>query len=779
MANHRTTRAHDRFEEAGRQMIRFRYPVLLVIAAITIVSAFGLPKLTFDTSIENYFPKNSKIFSRQQIFERHFGNSDYVACLIRADDVFAPEMLKMIDSLGKDLKRRVPFADRVISLAEIPYSRVENGRIKTDSLVPEPVPEDPEKIEQIRRHALSRPYLVDRIVTEDATETWLVLQLSPYGEKWKKTHGVSPINAVGKAALEVLDQPEYRNYRIQPTGWPVMVYEELVFTRHESTRLMTIAVVIAVLFLMISLRSIRGVLIPFLVTGVALVNVFGVMGYMDRHVNAFLFSVPVVLMLAIAIGYSVHLFNYFDRRFNADGRRKASVAGAVGRAGWPMCFSALTTTGALLSFLAIELRPIQWLGVTSAVLIAVGYLLVMTLVPIVLSFGRDKPAQPPQQNAKFRSDALFKRLGNWIFRHTRAIMAVYILIMAICGYGLTQTYINIDTKNTYGDRVPYVNRMMEIADSDLGSFNSYNVTLDFKEKDAVKNPDILTALQAYLEKIEQLPQTKRATSMLFLVKEMNRLVHDGKSEYYRLPDNVFLSFRLFSNYAMQKHSHMAPWVADDFSNVRILVETRNLDARQTIREIETLRKIARKLFPDAGINITGGMPEYAALNQYVAEGQIHSLFIALGVIAVLMIFVFRSFKLGLTGMIPNITPLVVIGGVMGLTRTPIDFLTVTIAPMILGLSVDDTIHFIDYLKYAYRDTGSYRRATIEALRVVGRALLITSLVIVAAFSAYGFSRLNLMVNLGAFIMIGIASALLADYLVTPIVMRWSRVFREE
>ncbi len=780
MEKQRENGAYQGFEKTGRRIIRFRYILLFFIGAITVLSAFGLPKLVFDTSIENYFPKNSSIFASKQVFESHFGNSDYVACLIRADDVFARDVLQMIDSLGKELKKEVPFADRVLSLTEVPYSRSENGRIRTSPLVPELVPADAEKLERIRRRALSRPYLVDRIVNRDATETWLVLQLKPYTENWRRTHAISPTSAVGKAALKVLDQSEYRDFNIQPTGWPVMIYEELVFTEHESTRLMAIAVAIACLFLMVTLRSVRGVIAPFLVSGVALVNVFGVMGHLGQHINAFLFSVPVVLILAISIGYAVHLFNYFDRRFYDTGRRKASVARAVGRAGWPMCFSALTTIGALLSFLAIELRPIQWLGLTSAALIAVGYLLVMTLVPIVLSFGGDRSVPQMQQaTGKFRSDRYFRFLGGWIFRHTRSIMVVYVLVMLVCGYGVTRTYINIDTENTYGSQVPYVNRMLEIASSDLGSFNSYNVTVDFKEKDAVKNPQTLAALETYLENIEQLPQTKRATSMLFLIKEMNRLVNEGDRKFYRLPDNTFSSFRLFSNYQMQNTSHLDPWVAEDFSIVRILVETRDLDARQTIREIDVLQKTAQELFPDAEINITGGMPEYAALNQYVAEGQVDSLFTALAVIAVLMMLVFRSFRLGLIGMIPNITPLVVIGGVMGLSRTPFDFLTVTIAPMILGLSVDDTIHFIDYLKYGYQRTGTYHAATVEALRVVGRALLITSLIIVAAFSAYGFSRLNLMVNLGMFIMLGIASALLADYLVTPVVMRWSRVFREE
>jgi len=766
------------FERASRKIIRFRLIWLTVIAAIFLISAAGLPRLEFDTSIENYFPKDSPLFAKKQEFNAHFGNSDFVACLIRAEDIFKPDILRMMQSLGTELTAKVPFADEVISLTDVMYTRSENGRMIIDQLVPDPVPSDPEQIARIRKAAMSKEFLVDKFISRDATEAWLVLQLKPYPDNWKDAHHLSPTNAVGKKALEILAQPKYQKFNIQPTGWPVMVYEELVFTKQESSRLMTAAVILAVIVLSLFLRSIRGVLTPFLMAGISLVVVFGMMGFLNISVNALLFSVPVVLILAISIGYSIHLFNYFNREFRVNGSRKEAVYRAIRRAGWPICFSALTTIGALLSFMAIQLTPIQWLGSTSAVLIFCSYLLVMTLAPILLSFGknRDAMAETPKAPVLW-TDKYFVSLTHWIFNHTKLVMLIFVCTLLFFTYGLTKIEINIDTENTYGPDVSYVNRMLDIAESDLGSFNTYNVILDFKRPNAVKNPNILKNFETYVQKVQELTLTKKTYSMLGILKEMNRLKHGGDDAYHKLPEGFIALGEIFMDYEMLGDGpKLSRWVSDSYSMIRLQVGTKDLNAQETIREIDFLQKTAHELFPDAEITITGGMPEYAALNHYVAKGQINSLCIALSVIAILMIIVFRSIKLGLIGLVPNITPLLVIGGFMGLTHTPLDFLTITIAPMILGLSVDDTIHFLDYIKSEFKSTEDYLQATACALKVVGRALFITTAIIVVAFSIYGFSNLHIMVNLGILIILGIASALLADYFITPILIKWTHPF---
>nr|PID73359.1 MAG: hypothetical protein CSB33_04325 [Desulfobacterales bacterium] len=161
---------------------------------------------------------------------------------------------------------------------------------------------------------------------------------------------------------------------------------------------------------------------------------------------------------------------------------------------------------------------------------------------------------------------------------------------------------------------------------------------------------------------------------------------------------------------------------------------------------------------------------------YVTWGQMRSFFIALVVIGLLMIVVFGSVKIGLIAMIPNISPALAVGGIMGFTGIPLDIMTVTIVPMLLGLAVDDTIHFITHYQLEYTRTGSYKTSTRRVFKTVGVALFLTSMVLVLNFSAYLASLAKAYIHMGILVPAGILAALAADYFVTPVLLDWFRPF---
>ena len=149
-----------------------------------------------------------------------------------------------------------------------------------------------------------------------------------------------------------------------------------------------------VIVLGFSLRSATGVVFPLLTAVSSMVIVFGIQGYMKLGIDTAMIFMPVFLGLAIAIGYSIHVFNYFKRGFYRTGDRHSSIVHAVEETGWPLLFSALTTIAALLSFMFIPLRPIRWVGLTAAGLVAVTYLLIIVLLPVLLSFGKKQKTAP-------------------------------------------------------------------------------------------------------------------------------------------------------------------------------------------------------------------------------------------------------------------------------------------------------------------------------------------------------------------------------------------------
>ncbi|MGD2033445.1 MAG: MMPL family transporter [Bacteroidales bacterium] len=764
------------FTELGEHIISRRWIYIILIIIITLVAGLGLPKIKYDTSVENWFTKESIVFADKKQFQEYFGNSQIVAIHVTASDVFSPEILNMLDTLGNELETEVPFADEVISIANIEYSYSEDGAIITEDLVPDDFQDT--DIEKYRQRALGKESLRNKIVSEDCTETWLVLDLLPYPENWEEEHGLSPENAVGKKVLEILGQQKYGKYELSSVGTPIYAYEELLFTQSESFRLLTITLIVLSLFLIVFFRSFQGVFIPLITAIVSIIIVFGIMGHMGIKINAFLFAVPIILSLAVSLGYSVHLFNYLKRSLMEVADRKKALALAIGKTGWPTAFSAFTTIGALVSFLAISLIPIRWLGMTSAMMVFVVFIIVIFLTGALLSFSKKTHVREKRKNlaGELKADKYLINLGNFVFRHSRGIIAITFLILAVMVVGLVKLEVNIDTERSYGMKVPYVKRMLEVAGTQIGSFDSYNITIDFQREDAVKEPAILVKFDEFIDKVNQLKLTKKTSSVLDILKDINRLMHDNNDACYKIPDSKNMTAQLLMVYEMSGGAKLSDWVNNDFSILRLEVETKNLNARETMYEIKKLEELSSELFPSARMNITGGLPEFAILNQLVAKGQIKSLLLALAIIGILMIIVFSSVKTGLIGLIPNILPILVIGGTMGLFKIPLDFLTVTIAPMILGIAVDNTIHFINHLKQRYKQVGNYPEASVDTLKVVGQALFTTSFIIIISFIIYLTSPLNMMVYLGLFVVIGIFSAMISNLLLTPIIIKWTKPF---
>lgn len=768
------------FEKAARTIVRLRWVFIFIVTVTLAVALFGLFNIKLDNSIEGWFFEGAEIKKANDAFEELFGNNDYVAFLIEADDIFQPKVLHMIRELGDELLSEVEFADTVVSLTDMEVSRTFGDEIITEKLVPDEIPEESGDIGAIRDLAYSKSFLVDRFFTADAKQTWVILTLLPFPDDWKGVYQATPSQLVGNKVLEILARSKYQDFSIKPTGMIIMDVEESQFFQTETSRLLLIALLLAIIILAVFLRSFRGVVVPIITTFGSIVVLFGFMGHLGIEVNASMMSMPILLGFAVSIGYSIHIFNFFKRRMVITGNRKESVYYAVRESGWPIFFTAMTTIGALISFSTISLVPILWLGLTSASLVFIVYISVMILTPILLSFGKNKTPKPVEdKDVLLWTDKYFNKLGGWVHKNSIPVVIGFFVIVIFFGWGLTKIEINVDYQRIYGDKIPYANRMFEISKSKIGSFYSYNVTLDFNEADKVKEPEVLKNVETFIHEVNNLKVTKKVSSLLSTIKDMHQLFNEDNPEFYTIPENKNLIAQLLLLYEMSGGTEAAQWVNYDYSTLRLMVEVGEMDYEEIRREMDYLRVLSNKLFPDAKISITGYLPVMIALTHYISIGQVKSFLVALVVIMFLMMLVFKSFKTGLIGLIPNITPAIIIGGAMGHLGIPLDFITVTMMPMILGLAVDDTIHFITHAHIEYNRHNDYQKAINKTLAITGRSLFMTSFIIIAAFTVYLSANMTAMFNFGVFIIIGIASALIADYLITPICLKYLKPFGKE
>jgi uncharacterized protein len=764
------------FANLGKNIINNRWKYLSLIVVVVVIASLGLPKIKLDTSIENWFPKKSKEFISKQNFEQYFGNDDIIGIHLKTNDVFEPEIIEMLKELGNDLETEVPFTDEVTSITNLEYTYSDSADIITVDLVPESP--DLEDLKIAKDRILDKPYLKNHIVSKDFTETWIVLHLLPYPDSIAAAGKTAPENMVGEKVLEILKRNKYNKYNLRAVGTPVYSFEELKFAGSESAKLLGLTILVLIIFLTLFYRSFKGVAIPIASAIVSIIIVFGIMGYLGIRINAILFAVPVIFSLSISLGYSVHLINYYRRELQKSGDVKKSVIGAVAKSGWPTIFAALTTIAALLSFVSIGLIPLKWLGLTSASLVVVIFLIVFVLTASLLSFSKIKETKATKHRSN-KLDKLLYSIVPLINRRRNSILYFAVLLIIVMAIGLSFFEVNFDTERSYGMKVTYIKRMLDVAKTEIGSFDSYNISIEFSEPQKCKKIDVLNKFDQFEKKVSGFELTKKTNSILTILKDMNRIMNDNSLESYRLPENSEQVAQLLMIYEMAGGSKLYDWVNSDFNVLRLKVETNNMNARQTVSEIDSLRNLTKEFFPTAKFNITGGMPRLASINHLVSIGQIKSLFIALVLISIMMWIVFGNIKLGLIGLIPNLLPIIVVGGTMGLLGIPIDFLTVTIAPMILGIAVDDTIHIFNHAKNEYEKTGDYESSVTNTIGYLGKASIVTSVIIMLSFSIYLTSSLNMMKYLGMFVVLGIGTALLSDIIITPLLIVWLKPFKKK
>ncbi len=759
------------FRSLGTVAIRWRMLLIAAVMFLTLVLGAGLGRMHLDISNESWFLPDSPMVIATEKFKDIFGNDDYIAILVEAEDIFDPEVLGTIRDLGHELVRKVPYGGQLTSITDIEFIRGTADGMVIEQVVPQKIPTDAAGIEAIRTKAFSKNFFVNRIISDDSRQAWILMRMKRYPET---RDGIEHDIKAAAMVEEILSQNRYQSekYSLKSTGMPVANYDKRNYLSKESARTMGLAFMISIVVLGIALRTLRGIAVPMISAICSIVWVYGAMGHLGIVMDPFVMTMPVYLGLAVSIGYSIHLFNFFHRRYDSGTSRHTAITEALASAGWPIFFTALTTIGSMLSFCLVSVRPVRWVGIMTAAGVTIIYLLVMTMTPALLSFGREYSKKNTAQSHTQSTDLFFTNFANWIMRHNTQILLCFGMIVIVLLFGAAQLEIDMDWRRSSGIKVPYLARADYIAKSKIGSLYSYDLTINFNKEGRAKDPQVLKNFDLLADEITQQPMIKRVSSLLDILKDINQVMHDNDPTFYQVPETGTMVSQLLFLYEMSGGENAEIWVDYEYSTLRMSVEISDYRAAEVEHQMAFIRKRAKELFPEARTEMVGTLAQFSVMVNHVAHGELLSFMIALGVIGILMMIIFKSVRIGLIGMIPNLFPAIVVAGIMGYADIPMDIVTMTIIPMLLGVAVDDTIHFIAHARKVMNTSG-YAEGIRITFKTVGRAILMTSLILVTSFSVYLTSAHLTYFHLGILIIAGIGSALLADYFISPILLRWN------
>lgn len=798
-----------------RVIIRFRF-VCLVLVILAVLAGFtGTQRLAFDSSNESFFPESDDLVLLNQHFQEVFGNDDFVFVLVEADDVFSHEALTYIRSLSDDLKTNLPFVDDIVSLTNVEYLEIVDGTLYVRNLVDDKIPEAERELAEIRRKALAKPIYRNRILTGDGRNAGILIGIdripdyvylavekgfSPLdqdgwraedviladrifvenqapGEKARSLTKVSdPRKLIAPALRVILDRNRREGFRVTATGIPVLDFEIDRIAEQEGTRFGIVALIVSVGLMLALFRNLTGVIGPCLVVVSTLVILYGTMGWIGYPITL-MSTVVSTLILVISVSYSIHVVHHLQDGLRRTGSRSESLKYAYFHSGWPCFLTAVTTAVGFASFLLVPIKPIRELGFLCALGVFTVYVLVMVLVPIVFSFGRAGRNVPPEKETK-SGETVVSKLAVAVTGRPVLIIVSALAVVSVLAVFTFRVQVDSDFLKILGNDISFVRDCRHITET-LGGLYSYEVMIELPQNGAAKSPDVLEAVDTITKRIQTWDSTVVTYSVVDLLKEIHSTMSSLGDGVPGIPQSRDLVAQYYLLYEISGGKTLTGLMDYDYRILRISVQVRDSSTALS-RRFDEIRRLGGRLFPSGTrISVVGEVPLMMKMVTLLSFGQLKSVLAAFGVITLMMICILGTLRVGLLSMIPNAFPVVVIGGIMGMARIPLDMVTVMVMPMIIGIAVDDTIHYILHFKQEFHQCGRYRDANRRTFQKVGRAILFTSVILAVGFLILTLSQMKSLTSMAVLSCAGIVSALAADLLITPVLFVLLRPFGEE
>ena len=771
------------FERYAAFLLKWRWAAIALFAVVLLVSFYGMSRMVQQTSFDDYFLEGDPMLVKTEEFKAHFGNDYFVGVLTDCDNHFTKENLTLLRELGNELLDSLSYADKVTSLVDLEFMLGTEDGMEIVQIVPEEIPETGSpQMQKVKELAYSKPHVARKLISADGKKAWTLLKLRafPAEEEWKKTGNVSPDIITGEEVSRIISKEKYAPLHPLATGMPYVTQQKTAYIGQEMGRLVMLAVIICILVMLVMTRSLRGVVCPLLSVLGGIFITFGIAGYTQMYVDSTVVMIPAILAFAVAIAYNIHIFSYFNHLMRAHGKRKEAVLETMGEVGWSVVFCGLTTFVSLLSFLIIPIRPMKCVGIICALTILFVLLTTLVMTPVLISFGRDRRPKPGLDGeGGTRLSRWMEKLNDFTFRHSKTIVAIFTVVCAVLAVGLWKIEPAFDIERTMGINVPYVKDVLTVGRSELGALYSYDLVMEFEKEDDAKQPSSLHKLEQLESLVSTYPLTKRTNSILDILKDLNQTLNGGKADSFRIPDTEEEVAQMLILYENAGGSETEYWMDYDYKRLRMMVEISDFNSAEVERELNDIASKTAELFPDVKVTAVGNIPQYTTMMQYLVRGQMQSFLISVLIIALILMIAFQSVRVGLIGLIPNMMPAIFVGGYMGWAGIPLDMMTATLIPMMLGMAVDDTIHFINHSKLEFDRVPNYSEAIRRTFRVVGVAIVTTSVITSAVFACFSTSACAMCINFGVLAVIGILSALLADLFITPLLVKKFKVFGKE
>ncbi|MBE3781228.1 MMPL family transporter [Vibrio parahaemolyticus] len=757
---HRKAQQH---QGIGLGKIPTKYSLLVLLATIflIIVATIGGKNLYFRGDYDIFFDGTNKQLLAFDEIQTTFAKTDNLAIVIAPEDgdIFTPQTLSLIQKITVDAWQ-VPYSSRVDSIANYQHTEAFDDDLLVEDLMYSEYELTPERISKVKSIALSEPVLKSALVSEkgDVTVVNITVQLPEMDKTAEVEEVVSSINAM-------IDryQRAYPDVTFHKAGIIAMNHAFMIAAQDDSSTLVPTMLVVILVFLTIMLRSILSVIATLIVIIGSVMATMGISGWAGMFLSTATVNVPTLIM-TLAVADCVHVIATMRQSMKNGFTKVQSIERSIALNFVPILITSVTTAIGFLMMNMSDSPVLRDFGNLSALGVMVACFLSVTLLPALLKLLPIHVKMETSQDQKHVMD----RLGDFVVSQRRALLPLSVVVIVVCASLIPLNKVNDESVEYFGQRNEF-RQAADFMEERISGMTNISIAIKTNESQGIAAPDFLNTIGEFSSWLRDQPETDHVATLADVYKRLNKNMHGDDEAYYSLPQERELAAQYLLLYEMS-----LPYGLDlnnqinvDKSSIKMVLTVENLGSVELVDLENRIYQWFAEHAPQYQVVASSPSLMFAHIGETNMASMLSTLPITLVLISALLIFALRSVRLGLISLMPNIAPAVIGFGLWALISGEINLGLSVVVTLTLGIVVDDAVHFLSKYQRARREGQTAEQAVRYAFHTVGRALWITTVVLVAGFSVLAMSSFRLNADMGQLSAIVIFIALVVDFLFLP------------
>ena len=794
------SRIESGFHYLGISVIRHRWTILLLTALVAGLAVTQIPGLSIATSIESMFSRHDQRLSDYQRFRSQFGRDEKIVLLISSPDVFRPEFLAMLKQFHEDLENSVPLLKKVSSLANATYiEHGDNGARVRGFLDNLPLTE--KEAQQFRQRGHSYPGYRNIFFTPDdrhamvTIKTRAVSALSADGLRLRgyargvngaqapppdmQQQSISQVENIAVLGIveAVIKEYQSRDFSIAFSGTPVYQYHVEPMVRSNMRKMCLAILVIPILFMPFVFGRGTGAFMPQVTAILGLMVALGLMALLSVRFSLTSSMLPSIL-LSIGLTAPIHFLVVYYKYQKRVGKFRGIIA-TMKHSGFPITMTSFTTAAGLATFSFSDIAPVA--DLVNFTIVGILATLVFTLIslPAFLSIlqvvdGAEKGEANYEASIFNRSLLALGRIG---VTRPYIVLTLFGVSALVAVVSIPRLHFSHNQLHYFAEDSDFM-RQVRLIEARTGGFRALEIMIDTRRERGIIDPGLLRNFEQLDTRLKSEADSQgrayigKTRSLVDLIKETAPAAVEWKQDRDPITGDRPALAKQFDTIG-----RISPEALHNFTDPQLRIGRLTAmmywrDAAHDVAFISRVKDYAANLF-NSGVKVT--VTGIAAINSGIIDAMMTSLAVGYStgflMITALMILAIGEVRLGLLAMIPNLFPIVIALGVMGYLDIPLNTYNLIGGSIAIGLAVDDTIHFFHNFRRYYLESGDVNFAVQETLGSAGRALMATTLILVASFWMRLISDLKVIADFGLVLGITLLVAFLADVLLAPALLQ--------